>query len=397
MTVFLQHSSRILALACLVALYGAWAVAAVPASRPYTSPDIHSDRTVTFRILAPKAAEVTLEGGWQLPNQPVPMVKDDKGLWSVTVGPLKPTVYSYWFNLDGAVVLDQANQYVRIRGVKSSVNNVDIPGTAALPWSIRDVPHGVVEQHWVKSATFGETRNLWVYLPPGYRESPSKRYPVLYLFHGAGELYLSWTESGKANLIFDNFIADGKMAPMVVVMPLTGPAENAPPDVPPVAGGPGGPTAAQSKAAMYVVSEVLPWTAAHYRLLSGRKNRAIAGLSAGGALAGSVGLSHLDMFSQIGMFSAPLFNTAVLSEIAKDPKAANAKLDLFWIGVGKSDPGIEPALVKFDAALTEDGIHHSFTETEGAHDYSVWRWCLTQFVPLLFRAETSPRAVSSYK
>jgi enterochelin esterase-like enzyme len=387
-TSFFRIFSRPTHFACLGWLLAQLAFAAVPASRPYTSPEIHPDRTVTFRILAPKAAEVTLEGGWQAPNQPVPMVKDDKGLWSVTVGPLKPTVYSYWFNLDGAVVLDEANPYVRIRGVKSSLNNVDIPAAEPLPWSIRDVPHGVVEQHLVKSATFDETRSLWVYLPPGYEKNTARKYPVLYLFHGAGELYRSWTESGKANLIFDNFIADGKMKPMIVVMPLTGPAENAPPQPPPsVAGASAGPPpAGQSKAADYIVSEVMPWTEAHYRLLPGRKNRAIAGLSAGGALAGAVGLAHLDRFSQIGMFSAPLFNAqAVLADVAKDPKATNGKLDVFWIGVGKSDPGIEPALVKFDAELTADGIRHSFTETEGAHDYSVWRWCLTQFVPLLFQ------------
>jgi hypothetical protein len=106
------------------------AAAAVPASRPYVSPEIHPDRTVTFRILAPKASVVSLEGGWLAPNETVPMVKDDKGLWSATVGPLRPTVYAYWFNLDGAVVLDEANPFVRLRTVASSVSAVDIPDTA---------------------------------------------------------------------------------------------------------------------------------------------------------------------------------------------------------------------------------------------------------------------------
>jgi len=383
--------ARALLAAALLCIAPVAASAAVPTSRPYTSPEIHPDRTVTFRILAPKASEVTLEGGWQPIGQPVPMVKDDKGLWSVTVGPLKPTVYSYWFNLDGAVVLDQANQYVRIRGVKSSVNNVDIPGDAPLPWSVRDVPHGTVEQRWVKSPTFDETRNLWVYLPPGYEKSPEKKYPVLYLFHGAGELHLSWTESGKANLIFDNFIADGKMKPMVVVMPNVGPAENAPPQAPPApgaaagAGGPIGGPGAQPKPAQYIVTEVLPWAEANYRLLPGRENRAMAGLSAGGALTATIGFAHLDLFRQLGIFSAPGQALTRYPDFIKDPKATNAQLATLWIGVGRSDPGIEPQLVKFDADLTAAGIHHTFIETDGAHDYAVWRWCLTQFVPLLFQ------------
>jgi enterochelin esterase family protein len=361
--------------------------AAVPASRNYVSPEIHADHRVTFRILAPKASEVTLEGGWMAPNESIALTKDEQGMWSVTVGPLNPTVYAYWFNLDGAVILDQANQVIRERTAASSISVLEIPAALPLPWSMRDVAHGSIAMHLLKSATFGgETRNVWVYLPPGYQAS--KRYPVFYLFHGAGELHLSWIESGKANLIFDNLLADGKMQPMVVVMPYTGPvtgqATGLPaPDAATGAAPPGG---GQSKSADYILKEIIPWTEQHYRLLPGRKNRAMAGLSAGGALTARIGFANLDLFSQLGLFSAPaqIFGSSYAA-LAKEPAAVNAKLGLLWIGVGQSDPLATAGLRKLDTDLTRDGIKHTYLETEGAHDYAVWRWCLVQFAPLLFQ------------
>lgn len=368
----------------LAALTGAFA--AVPANRPYVSPDVHPDRTVTFRILAPKASEVTLEGGWMESKATVPLVKDDAGLWSVTVGPLNPTVYAYWFNLDGAIVLDEANQFIRERTGGSSVSYVDVPDTKPLPWSVRDVPHGTVETHWVKSATYGDTRGIWIYLPPGYDVNAREKYPVLYLFHGAGELNLSWVISGKANLIFDNFLADGKIKPAIVVMPFTGPSANAPrPPAPvagaPAAGGPPNPTLGPD----YILKEVMPWAEARFRILDGRKNRAIAGLSAGGALASRIALNHLDAFSQLGIFSSPIRDLEVFPDLVKNPAGVSAQLDVFWVGVGKSDPQIIDWLRKMDADLTKLGVKHDYHETDGAHDYAVWRWCLVQFAPLLFR------------
>jgi enterochelin esterase family protein len=375
-----------LSLCLATGLTGSWA--AVPASRPYASPEIHPDHRVTFRILAPKASEVTLEGGWMAVKETVPLVKDDQGLWSVTVGPLKPTVYGYWFNLDGAVVLDQANQFIRERTGATSVSAVDIPDATPLPWSVRDVPHGKVETHWIKSQTYaGETRNAWVYLPPGYEKDGAKKYPVLYLFHGGGELYRSWVESGKANLIFDNMLADGKMKPMIVVMPFTGAATNAALALAPTqAPSPSGPPRLPTQAMDYVLKEIMPWSESHFRILPGRKNRALAGFSAGGALAAAISFKHLDVASEVGIFSSPIpsFKTNY-PEAAARPATVNAKLDLLLIGVGKSDPQVIDWLRNVDDELTQLGVHHTYLETDGAHDYAVWRWCLVQFAPLLFR------------
>jgi enterochelin esterase family protein len=359
------------------------AIAAIPASRPYVSPEVHPDRTVTFRILAPKATEVTLQGGWQEAGKTAALAKDEKGLWSVTVGPLDPTVYAYWFNLDGAVVLDEANQYIRTRGVKSSVNMFEVPGTVPLPWTVRDVPHGRVEMNWVKSQVYGgETRNIWVYLPPGFSNASNKKYPVLYLLHGSGEMYLSWVESGKANLIFDNLLADGKMKPMIVVMPHTDATENSPSEPPLLAPGPN--PIALTRPADYVFNEVIPWTEENYPILRGRQNHALAGLSKGGLLTESIGFAHLDMFDYLGLFSAPVQSNVNDAGLFDTLNGAN-KPDLLWLGVGRSDEKATAGMRKFDAELVQNKVQHVYSEIDGGHDYAVWRWCLTQFAPLLFK------------
>jgi enterochelin esterase-like enzyme len=356
--------------------------AAVPPAPDFKSPDVHPDRTVTFRVKAPTANDVGIYGGWTEKNEPVPMKKGADGMWSITVGPLRSTVYAYWFSIDGAIVVDEGNQYVRIRTGGTSVSMVDIPGDN-LPWALRDVPHGVIEANWVRTPAFGgETRQIWVYVPPGYSKSTSTRYPVIYLLHGAGELWRGWTESGKANLILDNLLADGKIKPMIAVMPYTLPPENAP--------APAG-TAAPARPYLspeipeYVIKHVVPWAEANYRILPGKKHRAIAGFSMGGMLTAQIGFGNLDMFGQMGIFSASAANPAArFPEFAKDAKATNAKIDVLWIGMGRQDGGAANAR-KFDEELKQIGIAHTYVETEGAHEYSVWRWCLTQYAPLVFR------------
>jgi enterochelin esterase-like enzyme len=369
-------------IAFVAALCALPSVAAVPAARPYTSPEIHADNSVTFRILAPKATEVTLEGGWMAAKETLPLVKDDKGLWRVAVPPLKPITYAYWFNLDGAVVLDLANQIVRERSGGSSTSMLEMPGETA--WSMRDVPHGSVEMRWLKAADFGgQTRPVRVYLPAGYRANATRKYPVLYLFHGAGEVELSWTESGKANLILDNLIADGKAKPMVVVMPLTSPSPGI------AATGPGTMAAGSptiTKASAYVINTLIPWAEKEYRIQPGQSSRALAGLSAGGLLASMIAFKNPTVTHQLGVFSSPLSAFATqFPEAAASPAITNAVLPLIWIATGSTDPGITERLRIVDHDMTTLGIKHSYTETEGAHDYAVWRWSLAQFLPLLFR------------
>src|ERR1700680_373289 len=173
------------------------------------SPEIHPDRTVTFRLSAPKASQVTVTG--DLLKQAQALEKDDKGVWTVTIGPLRPDLYSYRFSVDGSTVTDPSNQF-------RPATMFIVPGDGAAIYDLRAVPHGEVHERWYTSKSLDSVRRIFVYTPPNYEKSSAK-YPVLYLIHGAGGDESNWTESGKANLILDNLMVDGKLKPLVVVMP----------------------------------------------------------------------------------------------------------------------------------------------------------------------------------
>lgn len=362
------------------------------------SPEVHPDRTVTFRIRAPQATTVTLTGDWlatlaSSTGGPTPMTKDASGVWSVTTAPLEPTVHLYFFTVDGMNIADPINPKLKLR-VRTSASLVEVPDSPAAVWEARDVPHGSVDWNWHHSSAYNDTHEFLVYLPPGYFTS-NARYPVLYLVHGAGDTALGWTTAGAANLILDSLIAEKKAVPMLVVMPFNGrnsapsaPAgRNAvPPGAPPAGRGAGG--AAPSPFEDYLVKELIPYVDRKYRVAPGRQNRAMAGLSAGGAATYNVGLKHLELFSSFGMFSAAGGGGADFAtrypQLAADPKAVNGRIDVFWIGCGTEDPLIKAAKT-FDAELTRLQIRHGYAERAGGHVWPVWRWALAEFAPQLFR------------
>src|ERR1035438_489836 len=182
------------------------------------SPEVSADRHVTFRILAPKASEVTLTGDW-LGSTPAPkLTKDERGVWSITLGPFEPSIYIYNFNVDGMAIADPVNPRMKLRA-RTSASMVEVKDDAPAFWEARDVPHGKVEINWEKSkAIDGETRAIWIYTPPDYAKS-TRAYPVLYLLHGSNDTAAGWTMAGQANFILDNLLAEKKATPMIVVMP----------------------------------------------------------------------------------------------------------------------------------------------------------------------------------
>jgi enterochelin esterase family protein len=358
------------------------------------SPEVHPDRTVTFRIRAPQASGVKLTGDWlATPDAPtggiVSMTKDATGVWSVTSAPLEATVHLYSFTVDGLNIADPVNPKLKLR-TRTSASLVEVPGDPAPAWQIQDVPHGSVDWNWQHSAAYDDTHEFFVYLPPGY-EKGNTRYPVLYLVHGAGDTAAAWTMAGAANVILDNLIAQKKAAPMIVVMPFNGgtPAARLADQPPPAASAAGrGNLNANPAFEEYMLKELMPFIDAKYRTAPGRKNRAMAGLSAGGAATYNVGLKHLEIFSQLGMFSAAGGGGGDFAKkyppLASDPKGTNTRLTVFWIGCGREDP-LDAAAKAFDASLTKLQIKHTFMDREGGHVWPVWRWCLTQFAPLLFK------------
>ncbi|HEX6463591.1 MAG TPA: alpha/beta hydrolase-fold protein [Vicinamibacterales bacterium] len=268
------------------------------------SPEVHPDRTVTFRIRFPQASTVTLTGDWlATPQTPtggaVPMTKGADGVWTVTSDPLEPTVHLYFFTVDGQAIADPINPRMKLR-VRTSASLVEVPGSPVPLWQMRDVPHGSMDWNVHHSTAYDDTHEFLVYLPPGYFQSTA-RYPVLYLVHGAGDTAMAWGTAGAANLILDSLIAEKRAVPMIVVMPFNGSNNPAVPN-----GGGRGASGAPtvSRFEEYLLKDLIPYVDAKYRVAPGRANRAMAGLSAGGAATYNIGMKHLELFSAFGLFSA---------------------------------------------------------------------------------------------
>ena len=205
-------------------------IASAAATAASASPEVGADRTITLRYFAPNAKSVSAAG--ELDGKPHPLTRGDNGVWSVTIGPLAPDIYTYAFNVDGVTALDPLNANTKYGyGRFGAVSVVEVPGDGPQFYDVKPVPHGEVRIRPYMSKTLGVSRTVWVYTPPGYDKGSN--FPVLYLLHGAGDIESGWTMIGRANNILDNAIAEGKAKPMVVVMPLghsiqsfwTGPAK----------------------------------------------------------------------------------------------------------------------------------------------------------------------------
>ena len=401
----------------LVALACGWCFAqAVDDSRPAPSnvgsapyPRIHADLRVTFQIAAPDAKKVQLftpgaDNGLGLgPGMTADMTRDDSGTWRATVGPAVPGFHYYWFLVDGVAVNDTASE--AYWGHNKEASAVEVPEKGVDFYDARDVPHGEVRIHWYKSRTTGSWRRAYVYTPPGYDGDSRARYPVLYLQHGATENATSWTRQGRANLIMDNLIAAGRAKPMIVVMetgyaqqPAGGaaapnvrpPASGAAPAAPPAAApGPVGATGDSAVFGQIVVDDLIPMIDSTYRTVADREHRAMAGLSMGGGQTLAITLTHLDKFSWIGSFSAPLRNfdakTAYNGAFA-DPAAFNKRVHLLWIGAGTAETAMHQGAQTMHEALEKAGIKSVFYESQGtSHEWQTWRRDLNDFAPRLFR------------
>ena len=340
------------------------------------SPEVHPDKRVTFRLQAPKAAEVILRGEWMTTEKQVPLEKGENGVWSATVGPLTPEIYTYSLVVDGVSVVDPRNPLIKggVRGVSSYV---EVSGEKPALYQPREVPHGAVSVNWYQSSVLSQPRRVVVYTPPGYERNAKTRYPILYLLHGSGDTEMEWSSFGRANLIADNLIAEGKAKPMIIAMPFGHAVLTAP------AGDRNRNTTLFEDDLMKCVA---PLVEGNYRVAAGPKNRAIAGLSMGGFQSIEIGLKHLDFFGNIGVFSAGVredFETRYADVLAK-PADLNKKLDVFWIGIGEKDFLLKSSDL-LESILNKRDIRHTYVKTEGAHQWMVWRRYLAEILPLLFK------------
>src|SRR5262249_44422105 len=369
------------------------------AARPQLrSPDIHSDRTVTFRLLAPKASEVTLNGSWDAGTN-LKMTKSDDGVWSTTVGPLAPQLWGYWFLVDGVKALDPSNAETQRDGARYD-NLLMISGPESEWWDFKDVAHGTVQAVWYPSPTLKlASRRMMVYLPPGY-ETGTQKYPVLYLLHGGGGDEDAWLTMGRANIIMDNLTAAGKAKPMIVVMPNGNATQTVSqgfglgptpakqtvqaPAPPPVqaeqatagrAGGAGGRGGAPQPYARPVpqrlVKDVIPFAEKRFRVAATRDERAIAGLSMGGGHTLAATNNNPGTFAYIGVFSSgPQVIDEAFEKQLDAVKAGGVKF--YWLGAGSTDTARERT-VSLSELVKKEGFNTSYREIPGRHFWFLWR------------------------
>jgi len=408
---------------------GAPATAAPGPGRPgrgpaLRSPEILDDQKVTFRLRAPNATEVAINGDWPQ-GRGIKMTKDDAGVWSATVGPLTPELWAYTFVVDGVSLLDSANPNILRDGTRYS-NFLIVDGALSDTYSIKDVPHGNVSLVWYDSPTLSSAspRRMYVYTPPGYDKTTDK-YPVFYLLHGAGGDEDAWNNMGRASVIMDNLIAARKAKPMLVVMTngnanqKMGPGygavpgqvarntgnpgevgvvgafaggRGATPPPPAAPGTPAAPSAAPNAGRgggafggafpESLVNDVVPYIEKNYRVIANKDSRAIAGLSMGGGHTLAATNAHPEVFSYIGVFS--MGTSADVSDKLAALKKAGVKF--YYVGHGKDDPVVRVAQGQNLAAQLEKiGINHHYTESSGGHTWANWRIYLNEFAPSLFK------------
>ncbi len=356
------------------------------------SPEVSPDHRVTFRIYAPKATDVSVSGDWIAQGRGTggKLEKDEKGVWSITVGPLVPDFYSYSFQVDGVRTIDPKNAMIK-QGENSLDNMFEVEGEEALFEDNRMVPHGQIRIDWYQSSVLDKMRSMHVYTPPGY-ESGKEKYPVFYLLHGGGDEDSGWSTIGRAGFIMDNLLAARKAKPMLVVMPNGSmPRPNFTPGAAQTPAMQQAQREAQQKFVDELLNNVIPNVEKKYRVLTNRENRAIAGLSMGAGQTLAVAPAHLDKFSYIGVWSGgvnPAAEEGFLQRNAAffaSPEKTNKMVKLLWVAAGSNDTLAGPGTKHLAEILDAHSIQHQYHESEGGHTWINWRHYLNDYAQLLFR------------
>lgn len=365
------------------------------------SPEIHPDKSVTFRLYAPNAESVKVTGDF-LPTEKIKtpngeydgpgkadLEKDNEGVWSYTSEVLKPELYGYSFIVDDLKMGDPSNPFL-IRDVASVTNTIIIGGEQADLYKVNDIPHGTVSHRWYDSPTLNMDRRITIYTPPGYENSDDE-YPVLYLLHGAGGDEMAWIQLGRTAQIMDNLIAQGKAKPMIVVMPNGNVIQDAAPGegsdgfykpifmVPKTMDG----TYEQS------FKDIIAFVEKNYKVKADKSNRAITGLSMGGFHTMHISRYYPDTFDYIGLMSAAIMpredaTGKIYSDIDGTLKTQmDNGYKLYWIAIGKTD-FLYKANEDYRKKLDDMGMKYDYVESEGGHIWRNWRVYLSQFVPQLF-------------
>jgi enterochelin esterase family protein len=367
-----------ISLVCAGIIAGIHVHAQPPGGPVINSPQVRQDNTVVFNFLSPKAKEVKLST--QFEKSPALMTKDSSGIWTITLGPVKPDIYPYHFIVDGTPVADPRNSAIfPNEGFQSSL--VEITGPKPLVHTLQNVPHGTVYYRYYNSPELG-IRPVVIYTPPGYEKEMKTKYPVLYLLHGTTDTEETWTKVGKANVILDNLIVQGKAKPMIIVMPY----------------GRAYPTISKSSGSLRnwenlqefkkdFLNSLIPFVEQNYRVKADKDNRAIAGFSGGGGETLYLGLNTPELSSWICGFAPGMLKEEFERNNAlafADPASTNKRLKLFWIGVGKEDM-LYNVITAYLKVLEEKGIKHETLISDGGHTWMNCKFYLTTIAQKLFK------------
>jgi enterochelin esterase-like enzyme len=348
--------------------------------------EVLQDGSIIFRLYAPSASSVSVFfGNGDNEQSPIPLVKDSIGLWSVKIGPVRPNLYEYRFNVDGLLIPDPGNRTPKPqRQVSTSLALVSRNPPSFL--DEQNVPHGSIREETYYSTALREIRHLLVYTPPGY-DRTSELLPVLYLYHGFGDTEYSWTTEGRTAQIVDNLLAQRKCRPMIVVIPDTH-ALN--PDIWPLDVEHFRPYWVQNQEAadQELFDDIIPFVHEKYNVQEQSLFHAIAGLSMGGLQAAASGLVHADYFCWIGAFSPATWDHTLSDKVnnalTSNAEQINQHVKLFQILTGKSDNVVNAAPQQFAEKLTRLGIRHELVLVDGSHNMDVWRPAFASFVQRIF-------------
>jgi enterochelin esterase-like enzyme len=347
--------------------------------QPVISPEVNPDKTITFRLWMPDAREVKV--GVQFEKEQQSMAKNDSGIWSVTIGPVKPDIYPYSFFVDGVQIMDPNNRlYFPNERFMSSL--VDIRGDTPLIHSLQDVPHGIVSYRYYNSKTLNTIRQLVIYTPPGYEQNTAKNYPVLYLIHGMTDTEETWFKVGHANLILDNLIAQGKAEPMIIVMPYA----NIFPDLNPNTIIDWETHLRTDLLSKEITDDVIPFIEENYRVLADKEHRAIAGFSLGGRQTLAIGMANPDLFSWVCAYAPAVWKNELesnFSTLYAKTEMLN-QLKLLSVSCG-TDDFLYNSTLDFIEALKEKKINHKSFLPDGGHTWMNCKLFLTESAQLIFR------------
>jgi enterochelin esterase-like enzyme len=371
---------------CMPLLATVFALQVLAQNRPtLVSPEVLPNRSIILRFWAPKASEVKLSGNWMGPQPPVALTKADDGVWTVTVPPLEPNIYSYGFIVDGVRTTDPSCRCSFTSARRFSDSSFTVPGNPPRAWESQNRPPGTLHYERFFSARQQRMRGFVVYTPPGYEASGSRKYPALVLLPGTPGDENDWTIGGGfADVMFDNLIAASQMAPMVVVMHASDMLDRA---------GARRRDENLHEFEAILTTELLPLVKKRYRVTTDPRSWAIAGLSLGGEFGMQVGLNHPELFRTVASLSGSLVpaDTGEVGRSSFDarfgPALAAAHVRayrLIWVGCGSDDIFFGGAKA-FAERLKVAKIPHIFHQFSGPHAMPVARLELAELLPLLFR------------